>query len=78
MKKNYCTQCEFRQPTDDNGGYISAVAWIPSEFAKKGKIIRIDGEEGVWLVTQVWATKEESWVIDRERDYKNQREVSDV
>jgi hypothetical protein len=30
------------------------VAWIPSEFAKKGKLLTIDGSGDLWYVHEVY------------------------
>lgn len=56
-------------------------SWIPEEFAQEGKILAMkEGEEWVdgWKVTDVFTRASESYVREHERDYKSQREASDV
>ena len=81
-KKVYYHQCKMRKSTGTNSS-IWDVAWIPEKFAKIGKHIRIKQENGTWdydwEVMKVGDTKkEESRLIAGERDYKNQRKMSDV
>jgi hypothetical protein len=80
-KKWYC-QCRMEKPTGKDSRKWD-IAWIPEKFAKVGKYIKIKQEDGTWdngwLVTGVGDIKrEESYLIDHERDYKNQRKASDV
>ena len=57
---NY-TQCRLRR------GKTEQIAWIPSQFAKKLKSLRIKGEAG-WRVLGIGATMPESYLQQRERD----------
>lgn len=54
------------------------VAWIPSEHARLGRKIRIDGLAGRWLVVERGDTKTAEWVEPKSRDHLHQREASDV
>ena len=74
-------QCEMKKKINDTS-YIVDVAWIPAKFAKIGKWVKIKQENGTWddgwQITYVGAKQKEEIVKDRERDYLNQRGVSDV
>lgn len=81
-KKKLYHQCRMRKKVGKDR-YKLHVAWIPEKHAKKGKYIKIKWEDGTWEngweVTEVgYPPKEEKYLIDAERDYKNQRKVSDV
>lgn len=43
------TQCELRQ------GDKVHIAFIPTTFAKKGRVVTIDDLEGDWTVTQAYS-----------------------
>jgi len=53
------------------------VAWIPSEFAKEGKILRIGKQDG-WRVLETGAQMPSEYVLEHERNYRTQREASDI
>jgi len=62
-------------------GTSHRVAWIPSTKAIEQKYleIQIDGEwQDGWRVDAVYATHTKEMVENYERDYKTQREVSDI
>ena len=72
-------QCSLEKKTPE--GTLNQVSWIPEEFAKKGKFIKLkEGEEWQdgWKVINVGGRKEEKEVRERSRDHKNQREASDI
>lgn len=54
------------------------VAWIPSERARLGGKVRIDGMAGRWLVVEWHDTITADWVEAKARDHLHQREASDV
>ena len=57
---------------------IHDTCWIPSKFAVQGKFLRI-GDENGWQVTSVGDLKMPSkYVEERGRDYRSQRQASDV
>jgi hypothetical protein len=76
----YC-QCEMKKKIDDHSCKID-VAWIPAKFAKINNWIRIKQDNGTWedgwQVTYVGGKQKAEIVEGRERDYLNQRKVSDV
>lgn len=80
-KDPWMRQCKYRtvEPPHKVG-----VSWIPEKFATVGKTIYFGKkdqppeERELWEVIEVWARKRESEVVKHERDYKHQREVSDV
>lgn len=69
-------QCELRRVS----GHLE-VAWIPEEFARKGKYLRIKrGEkwENGWEVVAVYDRASAEQVEKNERLYLVQREASDI
>lgn len=73
------TQCRLERPE----GHSTAVqiAWIDSEFAKRGKIVKIktgDEWDDGWKVVKVGSTQDAKIVADRERDFKKHRSATDV
>jgi hypothetical protein len=76
MKPNY-RQCQL---TKDNK---KRVAWIPSKFALVGKVIKIKDDNGEWndgWIVERASSNEvcEDYLVEHERDYKHQREASDI
>ena len=57
------------------------VAWIPSEFAIEGNILKIkengEWEEG-WNVTGVGFTKDDTVLVEMHRVVRNHRRYSDL
>lgn len=79
MPEQTYTQCIYTQPVTSNTNAIRVgTAWIPTQFAKVGKKIRIDGKDGVWTVTGVGSTKSKEYAERASRDYLKQREASDI
>jgi len=58
---NY-TQCKLRK------GSLNQVTWIPSKFAKVGKVLRLKNDDG-WVVEEVWKTEPEKYVKERCKDH---------
>jgi hypothetical protein len=58
------------------------VAWIDEKFAKVGKKVYFKDEGAdpteIWIITEVWSRKRESYVAKHERDYLHQRKASDI
>jgi hypothetical protein len=57
------------------------IAWIPTKFAKVGKIVDIkldDVWDKGWKVEVVWETVPEDRVVPRQNDYQHQHEASDA
>lgn len=64
-------------------GMVVYKAWIPQQFAVRGKLIQIKNELGNWGSTwEVVSTGEMalsgSYVRELERDYLHQRRASDI
>src|SRR5262245_25320460 len=86
-KTQHYTQCKLaRYPL--KGGVestrlvISEMSWIPSEFAKKNKVLRIKQPDGTWqdgwVVSEIYTTRTADDIESCERDYMKQRAFSDV
>lgn len=76
----YYRQCRFQSPTED--GYTEQVAWIPENLAVEGKQVyfgkKTDTPDRLWTVMEVGTRMTEDYVKAHERDYKTQREASDI
>jgi len=76
MKKPLMKQCKLRRNSTET------TSWIPAEFAKKYKYLKLKGRDGTWTngwqVIEVGATKEYDQAIEDSQDYKHQREASDI
>jgi hypothetical protein len=63
------------------GEFFIHHCWVPEQFAKVGKFLRIligvDWENG-WEVIEVGERKEEQFVLEDSQDYKHQRKASDI
>ncbi len=58
-------QCNF------SNGNRRYTAWIPTEKAIKGKVLKIEEEDG-WVVTSVGTiTRPSWWANERSQDYKD-------
>lgn len=56
----------------------SQVAWIPEEFAKVGKFLRLEDDNG-WEVTSVGTHRlNGQYIMDHEREYLRHRRVTDI
>lgn len=59
--------------------YMTRSAWIPTKFAKVGKVIRLHDEPEEWIVTVAGKHPlDDKFVEARRDDYRYQRRVSDV
>jgi hypothetical protein len=65
-------QCEIVQKN------ITDIVYLPEKFAKKNKVVDIEGLKGTWKVNKVFNSLEEKYCFDRSQDFKHQREASDV
>jgi len=70
------TQCELKQKTD--AGTLVDIRWIPSSLAKMNSFIRVKETGELWQITAKFATKNWEEVNKDSRDYKHQREASDI
>ena len=66
------TQCKLSQ---DN---VEQTVWIPTKLAVVGQYVRIIEDNSLWLVDIAYCKLDANTVEANERDYKNQRKVSDV
>lgn len=53
-------------------------AWIPTKFAQKGRVLRIDTMEGRYEVTEAWSSLPAKTVLERERLYLKHRDFTDI
>jgi len=59
-----------------NGMY--QISWLPERFAKTGKFLKLKEDDG-WEVKEVYGPElDEAIVNERSRDYRKQREASDI
>lgn len=73
---NFYRQCKLKK------GTTHTTSWIPEEFAKTGKNIRLrqpnkEWDRG-WQVESVGGRMEEKMLRERSQDYKNARKASDI
>lgn len=77
MPQTY-TQAYMRRPIPNiPGDWTYTTAWIPSQFAKVGKVLKIKKENG-WKVIETYATYPESLIMKYKDDFKYHRQVTDV
>lgn len=65
-------QCSLRK------GNASHTAWIPTKFAKIGKVLKIKGVDGFVVEQCGDLVMPSSYIIKASDDYKKQRETSDI
>lgn len=69
------TQCQLEK------GNKTEISWIPAKFAQPGKYIKLKADNGWddgWKVVETYATMDEESLRLKERDYRNQRDASDI
>lgn len=71
------TQCKLRK---DN---LHQMSWIPSEFAKVGKVVKLrDEDDGKWddgwIVEAAYFSKPWKEVNEGSQQHKHQRKASDI
>jgi hypothetical protein len=69
---NTVTQCML------SCGAYRHVAYIPTQFAKVGQLITIEGMPGLWRVDATYTTLPTSTAVERSRDHARQRDYSDA
>lgn len=75
FSRQCCLEKEYKS------GTINQVSWIPEQFAKIGKTLKLlnrDTWEDGWKVIAVGARQSKQERIDRALDYKRQRKASDI
>ena len=69
-------QCKLRK------GNEYQASWIPEKYARLGKFVKLQDEEGVWddgwQVVEAHTRLDSKTVIERSQDYKKTRKASDV
>lgn len=76
-------QCQLRRLTPDGPAVQEFhTAWIPEEFAKRGKYLDLfDADTGVWEmgweVVDVYTRMSEEYVREHQDDHKHQHKASD-
>jgi hypothetical protein len=70
-KKETHTQCSLEN------GNKRYTCWLPTDKAIIGKVLKIEEEDG-WKVTGTGMTLPSSYVNERSRDYRTQRQGSDI
>ena len=69
---SYYRQCTLTR------GTTTQIAWIPEQFAKKDKYLRI-GDENGWQVVEFGSHRlSGQYLMEHEREYMNHRNVTDV
>ena len=72
------TQCKMHRRHPATPAIAVDVAWIDTDLAKKGTVIKFRDLEGLYEVVEVWSTKPKQEVEAFERIYLHQREASDT
>lgn len=77
MREQNYTQCKLKKEN------TYQTSWIPSEFAKVGKILKLKDEDtGVWtdgwVVEAAYNTRSWQEVNKASQQYKHQRKASDI
>ena len=76
MTKPLMRQCKLIKDT------MYMTTWLPIQFAKVGKILKLKESNGEWsdgwVVDEVGAVQEYEDCIEHAEDYKHQRKASDI
>lgn len=83
MKETYYRQCTYESPLPDGRGVTQSVSWLPEKYAVLGKSIyfgkKTKTPNKIWTVTSVGDIRQsEEYLKKHERDYKTQRQASDI
>lgn len=76
----FSRQCALERPLASGGKQIQ-ISWIPEEFAKIGKFLKLregDVWENGWQVASIGGRQSRQQRIDRSRDHIIQRKGSDI
>lgn len=77
--KVYSRQCVLERKIEN--GTINQISWIPEQFAKVGRFLKLlekDVWENGWQVVSVGGRQSREERIERGRDHVNQRKGSDI
>lgn len=82
MKTENYTQCKLEKQYDNTCRAYSYVVWIPSKFAKIGKMLTVKQDDESWSdgwkVVATYTTQKAAQVEEDARDYLHQRKASDI
>lgn len=67
-KPDTYTQVHLLEVRDGEGPPRRDDAWIPTEFARAGGVVLIDGAR--WTVLEVYSTRPAEWVLANEREWR--------
>jgi hypothetical protein len=67
-------QCHLERHLPDC--VVHYTTWIPATKARKGKQVKINGEQ--WVVTIVGAEKDANEVVSDSNDHKRHRKATDI
>ena len=81
MSETYYKHCTYRLP--NSTGFVMETAWLPEKLAVIGKKIyfgqKTQENKTLWEIVSVADERlPESYLLNHERDYKNQRKASDI
>jgi hypothetical protein len=68
------TQCKMAN-TETGGTHV---AWIPTKFAQRGRLLIFDTMPDKHIVREVWGSLPAKTVLERERLYLKHREFTDI
>lgn len=66
---DYYKQCKLKQ------GSTIYVAWIPSFLARIGKLVAIDGKEGLWQVVETYGIQKREVLDEQRKAHKRWEDV---
>ncbi len=81
MKEYFLKQCRLERKVPN--GTATLVSYIPEQFAKLGKFVKLRNEEGEWTdgYKVVFASEgrmSSNSIVEVERRHLNQRKASDI
>lgn len=78
MSKDMHVQCGLVK------GHTRLVSWLPREFAKPGRVVKLKNDDGSWDNGWMVETAAQDsalpskWVQERAQDYKKMRKMTDI
>lgn len=76
MKEYRLKQCRLTKKTKD--GHTEQVSWIPVQFAKRGKFVKLHDEDGWEVISVGEHSISNKYLKDLDDAVKNQRKASDI
>jgi hypothetical protein len=79
--KYWMKQCNMTKETEN--GVSNTVSWIPEEYAKVGRILKLKNDDDVWVdgwkvVSASSGRRSYEECNERSQDYKRTRKASDI